>query len=366
MTDVFLYATTDVADLFHALPVRILDPFPYLEADGRRLAVLPRSDADKALEHGVEVVDPSELGRDALLESGMPDWEADLELAARLVRHAGLGAVTVPAELPVGVADRLRAAGVEVRVDPTTFFARRRVKTPQQLAGIRRAQVAADAAMSLAGVLIREGREGLTSQEVRRRLAEVCDDHGCDLPADVVVAGGAQGAIGHHPGSGELRPGDPVVVDLWPRDRASRCWADMTRTFVAGGAEAHPEVVRFHRLARRSIEAVIAGIAPGASCRALYERSCEPFHEAGIATQLSKEPGTVLDDGYWWALGHGIGLEVHERPYLGRSTDELVAGDVIAIEPGVARPGFGSARLEDLVLVTEDGPEVLTQFPYDL
>jgi Xaa-Pro aminopeptidase len=157
-----------------------------------------------------------------------------------------------------------------------------------------------------------------------------------------------------------------VVVDLWPRDRASRCWADMTRTFVAGGAEAHPEVVRFHRLARRSIEAVIAGIAPGASCRALYERSCEPFHEAGIATQLSKEPGTVLDDGYWWALGHGIGLEVHERPYLGRSTDELVAGDVIAIEPGVARPGFGSARLEDLVLVTEDGPEVLTQFPYDL
>ena len=74
----------------------------------------------------------------------------------------------------------------------------------------------------------------------------------------------------------------------------------------------------------------------------------------------------MLRDGFWWALGHGVGLEVHERPYLGRSSETLVAGDVVAVEPGACRLGFGCARLEDLVLVTEGGAEVLTQFPYDL
>ena len=72
-------------------------------------------------------------------------------------------------------------------------------------------------------------------------------------------------------------------------------------------------------------------------------------------------------DGFFHATGHGVGLEVHERPGLGRiGSEPLVSGDVIAIEPGLYRHGFGGARLEDLLLVTDDGCEVLTDFPYDL
>jgi Xaa-Pro aminopeptidase len=361
-----LYGTTASADLFHALPVHILDPFPYLESDAGRWAVLPASETDKLRGTGVTAIDPAELGRDGLLESGVADWDADLLMAVRLCERAGVDAVTVPPELPVGVADRLREAGVAVTVDAPTFFDRRRVKTPAQLEGIRRAQAAADAAMALAAELVRGADGSRTSEEVRTRLIALCDERGCDLPADVIVAGGAQGAVGHESGHGPLAPGDPVIVDLWPRDRASGCWADMTRTFVAGGGAPDREIARWHELTRESIEAVIAAIAPGASCRELYVRSCEPFHRDGHPTQLTKEPGQVLRDGYWWALGHGVGLEVHERPYLGRSTDVLVEGDVVAVEPGCCRHGFGSARLEDLVLVTADGAEVLTQFPYDL
>jgi Xaa-Pro aminopeptidase len=140
----------------------------------------------------------------------------------------------------------------------------------------------------------------------------------------------------------------------------------MTRTFVAGGGEPPAELAEYWRLTRASLDGVYREVRAGASGRALYERSCEPFEAAGKPTQLTKQPGTVLEDGYFHGLGHGVGLELHERPYLSRVGDELVAGDVITLEPGCYRRGFGGCRLEDLVVVTEDGCEVLTDFPYDL
>ena len=145
-------------------------------------------------------------------------------------------------------------------------------------------------------------------------MQAVCDRMGCDLPDDVIVSHGPQSAVGHESGHGELERGEPVVVDIWPRDRASRCWADMTRTFVAGGGEPPDELAEFWRLARESLDLVYPEVRAGADCRALFARSCEPFHAAGQATQLTKEPGTVLEDGYFHGLGHGVGLEIHERP----------------------------------------------------
>ena len=85
-----------------------------------------------------------------------------------------------------------------------------------------------------------------------------------------------------------------------------------------------------------------------------------------MPTLLSKQPGTVLEEGFFHSLGHGVGLEVHEAPTLGRAPDELVAGDVITLEPGCYRPGFGGCRLEDAALVTDDGAQLLTDFPYGL
>jgi len=155
-------------------------------------------------------------------------------------------------------------------------------------------------------------------------------------------------------------------VDIWPRDKASRCWADMTRTFVAGGREPSEEIARYWELTRESLRRIYPMVRAGADGRAIYEASCEPYHEAGLPTQLSKEPGTVLRDGFFHGLGHGVGLDVHERPGLGRGGDTLQAGDVITLEPGCYRQGYGGVRLEDLVIVTDDGCETLTQFPYEL
>ncbi len=360
-----LYGSPELsADLFHAVPVGIIDPFLYLEAGGRRAATVSVLDAEKVRELGVESMDPYSLGRDELLQAGRPVHEIEAEVALRACRALEIERAAVPFEFPLAVADHLRAGGLELRVDPELFVARRREKTGTQLDGIRRAQRAADAAMAVAARLIRGG--GVTSEEVRAAMQAVCDQHGADLPDDVIVSHGAQAAVGHEPGHGDIGAGEPVVVDIWPRDRASRCWADMTRTFVAGGDEPPEELARYWELTRASLERVYPMVRAGADCRAIYEASCEPYHEAGLPTQLTKEPGTVLEEGYFHGLGHGVGLEVHERPNLGRSPDTLRTGDVITLEPGCYRRGFGGCRLEDLVVITDEGCETLTDFPYDL
>lgn len=86
----------------------------------------------------------------------------------------------------------------------------------------------------------------------------------------------------------------------------------------------------------------------------------------GSRTQLTEKPGEILLDGFFHGLGHGVGLEVHEPPYMGRGPGELIARDVVSVEPGRYRQGYGGCRLEDIVLVTDDGAEVLTDFPYEL
>jgi Xaa-Pro aminopeptidase len=354
------------ADLRYAVPVDVLDPFLYAEQGDRRTAVLWKADAGRVAEGGVEIIDPVDAGRDEFLAQGLLGWQVELETSVRAVELLGITRATVPFEFPVALADRLREAGVELEVDPEVFIERRRRKRPEQIEGHRRASKVASLAMARAAELIHGCREGLTAEAVRADLQQLCDKHGCDLGDDVLIAPGPQGAVGHIPGSGPINPGDPVIVDLWPMDRASHCWSDMTRTFAAGRAEMHPDIVKWHTLAVESLQRVLADVKAGVACSELHATSCAPFEAAGEITQLNKPEGASLDYGYWWALGHGVGLEVHEAPYVGRSPDVLVAGDVIALEPGSCRLDLGSGRVEDLVLVTEDGYEQLTDFPYDL
>jgi len=164
------------ADLFHAIPLEILDPFLYAEHDGRKVAVLGVLERDRieALGLGIEVLDPFELGLDSLLNQGVGFLEAEIETDLRACKELGLTEAIVPPDFPLAWADKLRGEGIEIGVDSDAFDLRRRKKTDAQLDGIRRAQRAADAAMGAAAALLRELPAGLTCEQVRERMQDVC------------------------------------------------------------------------------------------------------------------------------------------------------------------------------------------------
>jgi Xaa-Pro aminopeptidase len=360
-------------EMRHEVPIPIPDPFLYLERDGERHAVLTSFEVPRVRPLGINAHPMEEFGYDDLLAQGLPRHEVLMQTTVKGVESLGLRDAVVPHDFPVELADRLRANGVELTPDKEFFSQRRRVKSPTELEGIRKAQRGTEAGMAAAremlraaepgnGVLMLDG-EPLTSERIKARIVEVFNEHGL-VSEEMIVAHGGQAASGHDMGSGPIAPGESVVVDLFPRDRETGCYADMTRTFVVG--DVPNELAEYHRLVHEALMRSIDAVKAGEEGRKVYKLVCDVFHEAGYPTQLSKRPGEVLSSGFFHGLGHGVGLEVHEAPWLSRDPSMLVAGDVVTLEPGLYREGWGGVRLEDLVLVTEDGAENLTDFPYDL
>jgi len=378
MPDLLLYGDTErSAALRHEIPIAIADPFLYGELDGRAYIMTSSLERERAatVRADAELVDVDDLGFHELLRSGMGRDQLRLELVARAAQRIGTRQAIVDFEFPLGVAERLRADGITLRVDDRRIKARRRVKSEAELAGIRRAQRATEAGFAAAAAVLRAAdvRQGelqldgqpLLAETVRAAVREAIAPRGMLVPPDNVIVASVWQGYGHETGSGPLPAGLPIQIDIFPQDEESACWADMTRTFVVGG-DPPAEIRRQERLVASALEQVRAEIRPGITGRALHDIACDLFEGDGYRTQRTG-PGEDRTAGFQFSLGHGVGLMIHEDPGLGQTGhDEFVAGDVLAIEPGLWDPRVGGVRFEDLVLVTAGGSETLTKFPYSL
>lgn len=194
MPDVLIYADTyRTPELRHEVPLGVPDPFMYAEKDGVKHIVVGAMEIPRLAELGLFELHPwEEFGIDELRASGLDIPAILAEIESRAVQELGISSAVVPETFPLWLADRLRGDGVELTVDRDFFDDRRRVKTDAELAGIRRAQAAAQAAMDAARELLRKGPP-LTVEEVKARMNQVFSEHGttCD---DFIVAPGPQGA----------------------------------------------------------------------------------------------------------------------------------------------------------------------------
>jgi Xaa-Pro aminopeptidase len=207
---------------------------------------------------------------------------------------------------------------------------------------------------------LRHDRDPLTSERVAESIEVTLLREGCALD-ETIVACGSDAADPHDRGSGPLAAGESIIVDIFPRDKATGYHSDMTRTFVKG--EASDELRAWHDVTDEARAAALSAVEPGATGTEVHDVVCDVYESAGHPT-LRSDPST--ETGFIHSTGHGVGLDVHELPRVSPGGGELEPGHVITIEPGLYDPAVGGVRIEDIVVVTEDGHENLVEYPIDL
>ncbi len=280
--------------------------------------------------------------------------------------------LAVPPTLAVAYADALRDRGLTLEPDGKLFDGLRRAKSAEEVAHVEKAQRTVEEACEHAVGILREaevdgsgallwGGEALTSEILRSEINVELLRRNC-LGDGTIAAGGSQAADPHERGSGPLKAGEAIILDIFPKDLSSRYYADMTRTFVKG--EPNEDLRKMYAAVLESQEAALAMIGPGVDGKDVHDEVSEILHEAGYKTQLhDRKEGKPLTEGFFHGTGHGVGLEIHEAPRLGLAGQELIPGDIVSVEPGLYYPEIGGVRIEDLALVTEDGSRNLTRFP---
>ena len=361
MKPLILINNGEDADFAYATRFLTHDPALYIKFD----------DGDDTL-----VVNILELGRaketsaaKAVLDRADHGWEDVRDtyqgwarVAAKLLHDRGINQARVSARIPVAYVEELRRQDIDCEVDKAMFVAERRHKNEEEAAWIHGAQRAAEAAVAeivsqLAtseekdGLLWADGRP-LTSERLfaygQRALNEI--GYSCN---DMIVAGSPKNAMPHFRGEGQIRAGQPIIIDIFPRGRVSRYHGDLTRTVVVG--EPSPEVKKMYVAVCAALDAAIATIRAGVNGRTVHEAACRVLQEHGFGASTA---GFEAPDGVAAMIhstGHGVGLEVHELPNLRPLDMPLEAGDVVTVEPGLYLEGLGGVRVEDTGLVTESG-----------
>ncbi len=352
------------ADLFWATGFRAPDPFIYLASPDNAWVVVKDLELDRAREEvrGAEVLAGSRY-------DARGDGSAGGGQLGEILRSLQLHRLLVPADFPVHTADELRDAGFCLTVAEPPLFPQRAIKSEEEVAAIAQAQEGAERAMEAALAMIGEssvrddllvGPQGpLTSEAVRRRIHHVlldCDCHG----EHTIVAGGEQAIDPHQGGHGPLPAHQPIIIDIFPRHSVSGYFGDITRTVVRGRVSA--DVQRLHEAVAAAQQGALESIRDGVDGAEVHQAVIRGFASAGY--ESGEIDGRM--QGFFHGTGHGLGLQIHEAPYISRPSCRLETGQVVTVEPGLYYAGLGGCRIEDLVVVEDGGCRNLTTFPKTL
>jgi Xaa-Pro aminopeptidase len=359
----------NTADMYYA--TRFLFPDPAILVDpgnGNSLIVCTDFERDVAARESkaARVHGFRNYGSEELIDK--PDYEWSAEMTLRVLSREGITQAVTTSNLPLYTADYLRANGVDLICHPHLLHDLRERKDVTEVAAIEVAQRATERAMRAAvqlvaastvgagGVLEHDGQP-LTAERLRAAIDASLMEDGCSGDG-TITASGPDSAEPHNRGAGPIRAGQPIVIDIFPRHQQLRYFADMTRTICKG--EPDDQIARMYDLTNQALDLALGLIKPGVIGKSVHDAVCRFYEDHGYQTYL--RDGKTPENGLTHSLGHGIGLEVHEGPHLGRKENELHVSEVITVEPGLYFKGLGGVRIEDAVVVTEDGCRNLTNF----
>lgn len=301
-----------------------------------------------------------ELDKIGIHSPMLADYTKQL-LSRNKIKH-----IVVPNSFPAGLMESLRARNVTVAVEDKPFYPARASKLPWEVREIVKAQRATEAALARAFALLRAARiEGkrvkmgsrvVTSELLKQTMHVKLLERGY-IGEHTIVAIGEQGAEPHNEGEGPVLPDSPIVFDVFPRSQGSRYYADCSRTVVKG--KASPQVRAMFKAVKGAQGLGLSLLRAGVDGKKVHQMVADYLKGAGFHTFKDKR-GL---QGFTHGTGHGVGLDIHESPSLGKFGGPLPENSVVTVEPGLYYRGIGGMRIEDMALVTKGKAVNLTRAP---
>jgi Xaa-Pro aminopeptidase len=360
-----LYAASEGnADILYPTRFFAPDPFLFIEAKGRRCMVMSDLELDRARRTAsVDRVLPwSKVARALQGEGREPSTAA---VIARILHDLSVRRVEVPQDFPLGLAMDLDALGIRLEAVPDPFWPGRARKTPWEVRAIEWALRAAEAGLEAGisalracriarGGALRLKNRPFTAEDLRAEVNTAILRAGA-VPSHTICAPGDQAVDPHEEGHGPLKAHVPIVMDIFPRSESTGYYGDLTRTVVRGRAP-----FRLHEVYALVHEGVRLGhqrVGPGFDGMQIHREIQALFERQGYQTGVLQ--GRM--QGFFHGTGHGLGLEIHERPSISSRSSVLEEGHVVTVEPGLYYLGLGGVRIEDVALVTRRGSSNLTR-----
>ena len=363
-------STDKSADLLYAGRFNAPDDFVYFETNETQAIVVTSLEFARAMaeaKDGIRVINRYDI------INALPESErSGVGFYVALSRYAGIDHWQVPGDFPLIYADQLRNAGIQVECINGDFFPQRAVKNEWELQEIRKSMrmtenammlvrsMIADAVVNSHGILELQGKV-LTCDDIRMEVECYFKRHSFTA-RQTIIACGSHGAAPHNIGTGPVYANEPVVADIFPRSDISGYWGDMTRTFCKGTAK--PIVRKAFDAVKLASDNALACLKAGVPGILIHQIAAKTMEEAGFSTGLDSDGKPC---GFIHGLGHGVGLEIHEQPRLAvGNTQPLPENCVVSVEPGLYYHEWGGIRLEDLVIVKNNGYENLCTMPKEL
>tara|TARA_B100000676_G_scaffold294887_1_gene333403 strand:- start:472 stop:1629 length:1158 start_codon:yes stop_codon:yes gene_type:complete len=288
---------------------------------------------------------------------------ATAEATAEYLTRQAVTSITTDRSLPYIFAYHIQQRGISIQYDPQLGILERRQKDADEAAWLQESQRVTEQAMRMAcelianadvnddGLLIHQN-EVLTSERVRSAIDVFLLERDYFNPKSIVACG-PTGADCHDYGTGPLSTEQPVIVDIFPRNRKTLYYGDCTRTVVHG--QASDDLVRMHMAVCEANAAGCAAARPGVTGEFVHKATIQVILENGYQTGLPSDDEPDSFCSMTHGTGHAVGLEVHEPPLLDFGGPELLLGDCLTIEPGLYCRALGGVRVEDMIILTEDG-----------
>lgn len=366
-SDAFLIiGNSNNADVYYTTHFLAADPFTYIQTkSGEETLIVSSMELGRAkIESRVKTVQTmQEYGFSEKMKDRKDGELAYCDCLAAVFQKMSAKHIMVPRDFPLFTAQTLKELGFTIIPAKSPFKELRTRKNKEQIEKIKEAQFACEKAMETAIDIIAEAevKEGvlynnevpITSESIRTSIEHTLLDHGCEAES-TIVACGINSANPHWEGEGDIKANQPIVIDIFPRNKRNRYFADMTRTVLKG--EASEELKKMYEAVHAAQEAAFAILKPGILYSDVHNAVCDEFEKRGYDTIRSDSKV-----GFIHSTGHGVGLDIHELPSVSLQEVEVEEGHVVTIEPGLYYPEYGGIRIEDMVVITSEGFENLTK-----